>query len=1033
MRLAMFRAVGVLCAGVLWVGCGPPSIPSWAKDNRTVANDNHPHLRAYAEAGRTVQVFTQPGCQGAPLLHVLADGSGLVEFELSVEDDTTTPLSLRMLVGERPSGCSELLVYTEDSRAPQAPQWAAGNPVLSNLAAPTLKATAEPGSRVVIHASTDCSGAELAAATTDDSGAVSLKPSVTRNSINRFSLRAWDAAGNRSECSDVFTQENDSTPPSDVKRLGFSPESPANHNAPVLAGSADPGSRVEVFTSASCYNTPFITVPVDAEGNFQVPLSVKDDSSTYFGVRAIDAAGNGSECESTSSYVEDSTSPTAPSGLALSYHSPNSSRSISVSGTAEPNMQVLLFTREGCTGTPAASYTVGAYSISFSVTTSVPENTATSLHLATQDKAGNRSRCVGPLVYVHDDVPPDTEGVKVSDGPGEDLRHQVVAHVAEAHWEGFTDAHDLVQYEHYLSASSRCSGSQSGLPAPRTTTQTSARLTGLSLADNKTYFHCVRAKDAADNWSPYVASNGFRVDLSPPVVSSTTPTADAVEVDILAPVRFTFNEPVDVTSLTPGSLTLEVNGTRVETTVACEASATSCAFTPVRPLPYRERVRATLAATVKDEAGRVMTSPVSLSFTTRGRAWQAPREVRPVRPGLFPDVAIDGQGHALAVWVQGTTSGAYRPFASRSSPHAGWDSAHELDTVHPGDVARPAVAVNEAGFGVAVWELRDGARVDLYAAEYTPGTGWSEARLLETRDEPVSTPRVGVDAEGNALVVWMQSDGTAESVWAVRRVKGAGWGSPLLLETDAGATRVPALALEGSGRAVAAWLQPDSGGTLRVRASRFVPGSGWTPPEQAAASAEGASVSAAVSAEGSAILLFRGVDATLGLSLYSTRFVPGVGWSAAATLLGAAPPSPGGDEPGIAMDRWGRAMVAWPQPDVFSGTWSISLFRFIPEEGWWSVSMSTHRASQPSVAADGQGNFHIIWVENDRGSDRVFAARYPEGATAISSDQPIEPFHGGTSKRPRVRANGTGAATTVWYRDNGEGFSGNLVYSASYE
>jgi hypothetical protein len=252
-----------------------------------------------------------------------------------------------------------------------------------------------------------------------------------------------------------------------------------------------------------------------------------------------------------------------------------------------------------------------------------------------------------------------------------------------------------------------------------------------------------------------------------------------------------------------------------------------------------------------------------------------------------------------------------------------------------------------------------------------------------------------------------------------------------LLETDAGATTVPALALEGSGRAVAAWLQPDTGGTVRVRASRFISGSGWTPPEQAAAAGEGASVSASLSANGSAFLLFRGPDASLGASLFSTRFVPGEGWSTAATRLGEAPP--GGDDPGLAMDRWGRAMAVWTRPDASTGSWFLSVSRFSPEEGWRPVSMGSRMASQPSVASDGQGNFHLVWVENMYGVDQVFGARYPEGATAISPVQELEPYHGGTSKRPRVRANGTGAAMAVWYRDNGGGFSSNLVQAAAYE
>ncbi|HYO74036.1 MAG TPA: Ig-like domain-containing protein, partial [Archangium sp.] len=1035
MRLTMFRWTVGLCVGLLAAGCGrgSPSAPSWVKENPAVANDNHPRLRARTTVDTTVQVFTQPDCQGPVLVQAVTDGSGVAEFELSVEDDSTTTLSLQAVDAEagRSSDCSQPFVYTEDSRAPEVPHWAGDNPVLTNASTPTLRASSEPGSRVAAHASADCSGPELATAKADDSGAASLKVPMTANALNRLFLRARDAAGNPSGCSEVFSLEHDNVSPSDVRFLGFTPASPANHNAPVLAGSSDPGTRVDFFSNNYCSSPALHTVPVDAAGRFELTLSVRDDNQAYFSARATDAAGNTSDCESTS-YSEDSTPPTPPSGLTLSYLSPGSSTSVSVLGNAQTGMQVLLFTRGGCTGAPAVTGSVGSfYSSTFTVSTSVAENSSTAFHLATQDSAGNRSTCVGPVTYVHDNVPPELEGVKVSDGPGEDLRHQLVANVAEAHWEGFTDTHGIVQYEHYLSTVPICSGYQAGLPEPRATTQTTARLTGLPLVDNKRYYHCVRAKDGAGNWSPYVASDGFRVDLSPPVVSSTAPTTGLTEVDILGPVRFTFNEPVEVSSLTPGSLTLEVNGEPVATTVACNAAATSCAFTPVTPLPYRETVRATLAATVKDAAGRVMVSPVSLSFTTRGRAWQAPREVRSVRPGLFPDVAVDGQGQALAVWVQGTSSGAYRPFASRSSPYVGWEPARALDTVHPGDVERPAVAVNEAGFGVAVWELHGGGRVDLYAAEYTPGPGWGEPRLLETRDEPVSTPRVGVDAEGHALVVWRQSDGTAESLWAARRVKGGGWGAPLLLETDAGTTTVPALALEGSGRAVVAWMQPDSGGTVRVRASRFVPGSGWTPPEQAAAVGEGAAVSAALSANGSAFLLFRGPDASRGPSLFSTRFVPGEGWSAVATRLGQAPP--GAEELGLAMDRWGRAMAVWTEPGASPGYWNLFVSRFLPEEGWRSpVSVSSYPASQPSVASDGQGNFHIVWVENMSGADQVFAARYPEGATAISSLREIEPNQGGTSKRQRVRATGTGAAMAVWNRDNGGGYSSNLVYAAAY-
>ncbi|MFY0528132.1 hypothetical protein ACN28I_34895 [Archangium gephyra] len=315
----------------------------------------------------------------------------------------------------RSSGCSKPFVYTEDSRAPEVPSWAADNPVLTNASSPTLRALAEPGGRVAAHASADCSGLELATAIVDASGAASLKVPVTANATNLLFLRVRDAAGNPSGCSDVFTLEHDGKPPSDVRLLAFTPKSPANHNTPVLSGTSEPGTRVELFSSSYCYNPALLTVPVDAEGHFEVPFSVKDDSTSYFGARAIDAAGNTGDCESAGSYDEDSTPPTAPTGLALSHTSPNSVTSVSVMGDGQTGMRVLLFTSGGCTGTPAATGSVGSY---FSVTTSVPENRATAFHLLTQDAAGNRSPCVGPITYVHDDVPPEARGREGVGRPG---------------------------------------------------------------------------------------------------------------------------------------------------------------------------------------------------------------------------------------------------------------------------------------------------------------------------------------------------------------------------------------------------------------------------------------------------------------------------------------------------------------------------------------------------------------------------------------------------------------------------------------
>jgi hypothetical protein len=137
---------------------------------------------------------------------------------------------------------------------------------------------------------------------------------------------------------------------------------------------------------------------------------------------------------------------------------------------------------------------------------------------------------------------------------------------------------------------------------------------------------------------------------------------------------------------------------------------------------------------------------------------------------------------------------------------------------------------------------------------------------------------------------------------------------------------------------------------------------------------------------------------------------------------------PGSEELSVAMDRWGRALAAWTSPGS-----TVLMQRFTPDGGWQPVPLSTDTSGQPHVSADGEGNFHAVWVTNLSGSDTVMAARYPEGATGLTPPQPLEPAHSGTSKRPRVATNGKAGAVAVWFRDNGTGFSGNLVYAQRYE
>jgi hypothetical protein len=126
-------------------------------------------------------------------------------------------------------------------------------------------------------------------------------------------------------------------------------------------------------------------------------------------------------------------------------------------------------------------------------------------------------------------------------------------------------------------------------------------------------------------------------------------------------------------------------------------------------------------------------------------------------------VVMDAAGNGMAVW--GQSGGTW---ASRYATGTGWGNARRIETDNAGDASSAQVAMDSAGNAFAVWQQSDGTRTSIWANRYTPGSGWGNARRIETHADDASLPQVAADAAGNALAVWQQSDGTRISIWANR-------------------------------------------------------------------------------------------------------------------------------------------------------------------------------------------------------------------------------------------------------------------------
>lgn len=198
-----------------------------------------------------------------------------------------------------------------------------------------------------------------------------------------------------------------------------------------------------------------------------------------------------------------------------------------------------------------------------------------------------------------------------------------------------------------------------------------------------------------------------------------------------------------------------------------------------------------------------------------------------------PQIAIDLNGNATVVWWQTENSGQLsRIWTVRYTTDIGWGVAETVGD-YTDDYyysAFPQVSVDSNGNAIAVWP-QTGDTMDIWASHYIDGEGWENAERIDSGDGNAALPRVTVDSGGNALAVWQQLDGSRYDIWANRFVVGEGWGTAALIEDDnANDATAPRVSSDANGNALAVWNSHRNGG--EPFAARYASEGGWSAPTQ---------------------------------------------------------------------------------------------------------------------------------------------------------------------------------------------------------
>ncbi len=360
-----------------------------------------------------------------------------------------------------------------------------------------------------------------------------------------------------------------------------------------------------------------------------------------------------------------------------------------------------------------------------------------------------------------------------------------------------------------------------------------------------------------------------------------------------------------------------------------------------------------------------------------------------------------------------------------------WGTATRIEN-DAGTADTPRVAIDGLGNAIAIWLQNDGTRDNLVANRYIKGAGWGTPTIIDDDDNDVFIPQITMDSAGNAIAVWRQHDGTRYSLWANNYTLALGWGSAELLESnDVQHVNTPQVAFnQSSGSAIVVWQQGDEiAGGKYIWANHYSVATGWGGATriEALSAVSASDPQIVVNDTGNAVAVWRNIDGDVRANSYTTAG----GWETAASIGGGSINV--GTNPQVAIDADGNAISVWEQgggPGVVS-IWSS---RYTVGSGWNAsvdIEMNEEIAYAPQVAFDATGNATAVWYQNIGFNqyNRIVTNRYSASLgwgtnVQIVSDDTID----GDVQSPQLDIDDTGNAITVYYQAG----SGNSIATNRY-
>jgi hypothetical protein len=373
-----------------------------------------------------------------------------------------------------------------------------------------------------------------------------------------------------------------------------------------------------------------------------------------------------------------------------------------------------------------------------------------------------------------------------------------------------------------------------------------------------------------------------------------------------------------------------------------------------------------------------------------------------------PHVAMDNHGNAIIIWEQ--YDGVYGQIFKSEYRNGVWHNPASLSD-YIGDGCNAQLAMDDNGNAIIIWENFSIYKIEYRNGSWNSPSYFSggmsaiDQIVYQIFGGNLWHPQVAMDNNGNAIIVWFQmtyasldppsleNSGILKSEY-----RNGVWTSPSSISPDGGLGNGPYVAMDNNGNAIIVWEQSD-GTNLKIFKSEYRNGA-WTHPSSLSdnISPDGQDAfnpQVTMDDNGNAIIAWSQSDGT-NWQIFKSEYRNGV-WTNPSSLTDNI--SPDGQDvypyqvASMAMDNKGSAIIVWQQFDGIN--WQI--FKSEYRNGVWKnpASLSDNISPDgqdtstivqydffgetfwnPQVAMSNNGKAIIVWSQSDGSNAQIFKSEY---------------------------------------------------------